>query len=204
MNITKPYEIDAAGEKWSKIPIDEATKKFLQEYGASVFKEGGKWRTKYAHDWLDNYGQNDWDKRTVYLQDKNKTVWEATLHIANSADGRKILYDIDPIKMTEGAGKQAPTTVNESLPQSTNNVKTQYSLTDTESKRLSKGQQDYFKDSKVRDENGNLKVMYHGSQDAGFHTFEGNRSDDGISFFFVDRNDVAASYPEQDWRYTGQ
>ena len=48
LNITKPYEIDASGEKWSKIPIDEATKQFLQEYGASVFKEGGKWRTTPA------------------------------------------------------------------------------------------------------------------------------------------------------------
>lgn len=48
LNITKPYEIDAAGEKWSKVPIDEATKQFLQEYGAGVFKEGGKWRTTPA------------------------------------------------------------------------------------------------------------------------------------------------------------
>ena len=48
VNITKPYEIDATGEKWSKIPIDAATKKFLEEYGASVFKEGGKWRTTSA------------------------------------------------------------------------------------------------------------------------------------------------------------
>ena len=48
VNITKPYEIDAKGEKWSKIPIDDATKDFLQEYGASVFKEGGKWRTSPA------------------------------------------------------------------------------------------------------------------------------------------------------------
>lgn len=48
VNITKPYEIDAKGEKWSKIPIDGATKKFLQEYGSSVFKEDGKWRTSPA------------------------------------------------------------------------------------------------------------------------------------------------------------
>ncbi len=70
----------------------------------------------------------------------------------------------------------------------------QYSLSDSDGKQLSKGQQEYFKNSKMRDENGNLKVMYHGSQDAGFHEFNGNRSDDGISFFFVDRNDVASSY----------
>ncbi len=46
----------------------------------------------------------------------------------------------------------------------------------------------------MRDDEGNLKVMYHGSQDAGFHVFSADRSDDGISFFFTDRNDVASSY----------
>lgn len=69
-----------------------------------------------------------------------------------------------------------------------------YSLSDSDGKKLSKEQQEYFKDSKMRDENGNLKVMYHGSQDAGFHVFDARMSDDDTSFFFVDRNDVAASY----------
>lgn len=71
---------------------------------------------------------------------------------------------------------------------------TKYSLSDSDGKKLTKQQQEYFKDSKMRDEQGNLKVMYHGSQDAGFHVFDGKFSDDDISFFFVDRNDVAASY----------
>ena len=69
-----------------------------------------------------------------------------------------------------------------------------YSISDSDGKELTKEQQEYFKDSKMRDENGNLKVMYHGSQDAGFHVFNAEMSDDGTSFFFVDRNDVAASY----------
>ena len=75
---------------------------------------------------------------------------------------------------------------------------TKYSISatasDSDGKKLTKEQQEYFKDSKMRDENGNLKVMYHGSQDAGFHVFDSSMSDDGTSFFFVDRNDVAASY----------
>ena len=71
---------------------------------------------------------------------------------------------------------------------------TKWSLTDNDGKELSKGQQDYFKDSKMRDDDGNLMVMYHGSQDAGFHEFNSQFSDDDTSFFFVDRNDVAASY----------
>lgn len=81
---------------------------------------------------------------------------------------------------------------------------TKYSLSDSDGKQLSKGQQEYFKDSKVRDEDGNLKVMYHGSQDAGFHTFDPSMSDDDTSLFFVDRNDVAASYSGTTETYEAQ
>ncbi len=69
-----------------------------------------------------------------------------------------------------------------------------YSLSDSDGKKLTKEQSEYFKNSKMRDEDGNLKVMYHGSQDAGFHTFDPRFSDDDTSFFFVDRNDVATTY----------
>ena len=44
-----------------------------------------------------------------------------------------------------------------------------YSLSDSDGNTLTNEQQNYFKDSKMRDENGSLKVMYHGSQNAGFH-----------------------------------
>lgn len=69
-----------------------------------------------------------------------------------------------------------------------------YSLSDSDGKQLTKEQQEYFKDSKMRDDNGNLMVMYHGSQDAGFHVFDAKMSDDDTSFFFVDRNEVATTY----------
>ena len=61
-------------------------------------KHKGDAPARYPHGWLDNNGKNDWAKWTTYIQDKENTVWEATLHIATSADGEKILYDIDPIK----------------------------------------------------------------------------------------------------------
>ena len=69
-----------------------------------------------------------------------------------------------------------------------------YSISDNSGRQLTTEQREYFKDSKMRDDNGNLMVMYHGSQDAGFHVFDAKMSDDDTSFFFVDRNDVAASY----------
>lgn len=71
---------------------------------------------------------------------------------------------------------------------------TKYSVSDSSGKELTTEQQEYFKDSKMRNDNGDLMVMYHGSQDAGFHVFDAKMSDDDTSFFFVDRNDVAATY----------
>jgi len=43
-------------------------------------------------------GKNDWQYWTTYIQDKNNTVWKATLNVAESANGVKYLYDINPIK----------------------------------------------------------------------------------------------------------
>ena len=47
-----------------------------------------------------------------------------------------------------------------------------YSDRDTLGNSLSKEQVDFFKDSKVRDENGNLMVMYHGTPNGNFNTFQ--------------------------------
>ena len=58
----------------------------------------GQKKAGYPHDWLDNNGKNDWQYWTTYIQDKNNTVWKATLNVAESANGVKYLYDIDPIE----------------------------------------------------------------------------------------------------------
>ena len=69
---------------------------------------------------------------------------------------------------------------------------------DSEGRELSKQQQEYFKDSKVVDENGNLKVMYHGTETPGFTTFNpSNRkgySDNYNAIFLTDNKDVADTY----------
>lgn len=69
-----------------------------------------------------------------------------------------------------------------------------FSLTDSDGKQLSEEQQNYFKDSKVRDDNGNLKVMYHGTEKGGFHKFNPGYSNDGRSLFFTDSPSVAKAY----------
>ncbi len=81
-----------------------------------------------THDWLDNNGKNDWEYWTVYIQDKNNAVWKATLNVANSQDGRKILYDIDPIKKVEGSVKSVPTATKYSISRSEENVNSDFSI----------------------------------------------------------------------------
>mgnify|MGYP006967117595 CR=1 FL=1 len=62
-----------------------------------------------------------------------------------------------------------------------------YSLSDSSGRKLSMEQQDYFKDSKVRDEEGNLKVMYHGTPNGNFTVFK-----DGT--YFTDNKEYADRY----------
>lgn len=55
-----------------------------------------------------------------------------------------------------------------------NDILKQDRNTDSEGNKLTKEQQEYFKDSKVRDERGNLKVMYH-QTGADFTVFNSNK-----------------------------
>lgn len=74
-----------------------------------------------------------------------------------------------------------------------------YSLPDTDStgRKLSEGQQDYFAESKIRDSNGNLKVMYHGSQES-FEAFDKKKAKSngyyGRGFYFSDSESHAGQY----------
>lgn len=62
--------------------------------------------------------------------------------------------------------------VNTNISEKNRNDTKKFSERDSEGNTLSKGQQEYFKDSKVRDVDGNLKVMYHGSPNAVFTVFK--------------------------------
>ena len=79
----------------------------------------------YPHGWLDNYGKNDWEYWITYLQDKENTIWEATLNVATSANGEKILYDINPIKKVERSVKSDTIPTNSIISQTDDFVNTQ-------------------------------------------------------------------------------
>ena len=62
-----------------------------------------------------------------------------------------------------------------------------YSLSDSRGRQLTNEQAEYFKDSKVRDENGNLMVVYHGTPNGDFTQFK-----DGT--YFTDNKEYADRY----------
>lgn len=73
---------------------------------------------------------------------------------------------------------------------------TKYSL-DNQGRELSKGQIEYFKDSKVRDEKGNLLTVYHGTPNGGFNIYDtgmlGNTSgasDTSLGFHLTDNKEL--------------
>ena len=69
----------------------------------------------------------------------------------------------------------------------------QYSLKeDSEGKELTEDQAEFFKNSVVKDAEGRLIRVYHGTKNGGFTVF--NKADDGISYFFTDNKEVAESY----------
>lgn len=70
-------------------------------------------------------------------------------------------------------------------------------VTDSEGRTLTKQQQEYFKDSKVRDENGNLQVVYHGTNNFGFTEFKRNVN------YYTSREDIANTYTGNNGIYRG-
>ena len=146
--------------------------------------------------------------RGKVLLDIGGSKYEASVLVGYTAMHDMVLYDVQDLKPTDFSVKekkaQPKLAGNESytrktvvpsensVPQVSSDVK--LSISDSDGRQLTPEQSEFFKDSKMRDADGNLIVMYHGSQDAGFHTFDASKSDDDISLFFVDRNEVAASY----------
>lgn len=74
-----------------------------------------------------------------------------------------------PIKADYGMGASST----ENVARLPKNVKGKFSLTtDSDGRQLSKEQAEYFKNSKVVDENGNLLVMYHGTPNGDYSVFK--------------------------------
>lgn len=109
---------------------------------------------------------NDLSVQTMYAGKKNRSL-------ATTPSGENSLsHTPEALSGTTSTNNvsQSDTNVNNNSMQD----KPKYSLKDSDGNELSKQQQEYFKDSKVRDENGNLLVMYHGTPN-NFTVFKNNK-----------------------------
>lgn len=86
---------------------------------------------------------------------------------------------------------------NDRIPQNPKSVKSDFSLKDNEGNTLTETQAEFFKDSKVRDENGNLLVMYQGASED-FTVFDRKKSSYanlyGRGFYFTKSEKHASQY----------
>ena len=87
-------------QKHIKNKIKQETITLVDEL-VSTSTYDSKKKPLYSHGWLDNHGKNDWEYWVTYVQDKENTIWKATLNVATTTNGEKILYDINPIKKVE-------------------------------------------------------------------------------------------------------
>lgn len=90
------------------------------------------------------------------------------------------------------------------ISQNTENTTKKYSIdVDSDGRKLSEGQKAYFKDSKVRDDDGRLLVMYHGSNSEFtiFDISKGGKSNSnaGVGFWFTETNEGASNFAENIW-----
>lgn len=84
-----------------------------------------------------------------------------------------------------------------------------YSLKDSEGRTLTQEQQEFFRDSKIRDKNGNLLVVYHGTLANEITRFDPKRvgerfSYDERGFFFISNKKIARDYATSDFDNTKQ
>lgn len=151
--------------------------------------------------------------------EKETTPYRVTINVKERSDGefvysfsaerqnersstRRTLHADDTQSARGGESNAQPSV--DSIRQSNDNSqekssdKVQSSMRDSAGRELTEAQQEYFKDSKVRDADGKLKLVYHGSA-AIFTKFSAdfmsqNGSSEGQGFYFTDYKPMAQGY----------
>ena len=147
-----------------------------------LLAENGEWREnvkpKHSKDAQNGWYRYDTQFAVPILNAKKTidhyTVYGGTLLIRNDADGKSYLYDLLDVEKKKVISKTSfsaethsevtsPKPSGISILTDGENVKPKFSLkaTDSTGRKLSEQQQEYFKDSKVRDAEGRLMPLYH-------------------------------------------
>lgn len=153
-----------------------------------------------------NLARDGWNYRTAYFRDFDGKYYKLKLSVA--IDGTvESIYNVGSITEKHLSGEsrltpqRATSVSNNSISKAGENVNKKYALsskTDSEGRILSAEQQKYFAESKVKDDNGNLQVVYHGTNNE-FFTFDKDRVGQGTDqfgagYYFTTSKDGAERY----------
>ena len=152
----------------------------------------------------DNYVRNLLQKRAERveyikkdLSQVNHQLHESLAIFNERTNGRSTTNN----NISQTSGNVNPSGKNSSRTSIDDNKRYSLSRKDSEGKVLSQGQRDFFKDSKVRDKEGNLLVAYHGSPNV-FDEFDLSRAGEntgsmwGDGIYLTTNENVAVAYTE--------
>lgn len=142
-----------------------------------------------------------WDNYSGFLLEEADKKRADGIIIDDGLSKMIVVFDSNQIKSSEAVtydnkGNVIP--LSERFNNQQNDIR--YSLKEnSEGKQLSEGQRAFFKDSKVVDEQGRLLVVYHGTKDGNFYTFEYDKNrqtgtDYGKAFYFTTNLKNAKGY----------
>lgn len=142
-----------------------------------------------------------WDSYNAYfLEEADKRSSDGII-IDDGSTKMTVVFEPNQIKSAEAityndAGKVVP--LSSRFNSATNDMRYALAENDSDGAALSQEQREYFKNSKVIDENGRLRVTYHGSPNS-FYTFDrgriGKGNDQfGAGFYFATSEEASRSY----------
>ena len=156
--LNNPFVVDAEGHNWNDITYYENISEKMKE-----FYPHGLWRRGTTRS-IAKYAYNQGFDSVVFKNIIDNGSGGRTT--AGVADNIVVVFDNKMVKSADTVtydndGKVIPPS--ERFTDKTDIRYSKSTSVDSEGNELTNEQQEYFKDSKVRDEDGNLLVVYHGS-----------------------------------------
>lgn len=206
---------DSIGWTTAQQQVDRWSEDYAEGYRIEYDQDIPKFLNKYGKQWGAKVGQialpgSDYAmlKDEIRQGEEDIAEWEAELAEAETDSQREFIqsqidYIRNEIKSLQAGGKVWSMPITDAMRQSVlYEGQPRYSIDDEDSsyQKLTPQQQEYFKDSKIRDPFGRLKRMYHGTSSAGFTVFDIAGSNFGLfgqGAYFTDDPNVAESYQKK-------
>ena len=185
-----------------------------QEYTANYDKKKLDNNNGYES-WTDSYElAKAYGDKVYYIDVPTSQISQSIIDEDSSSEtygDRNLIYENDkPVGIKGKSGKEYMLYTDHDNYKSIqyNKVNSNVTSKDNKGRQLTKEQQDFFKDSKAKDEKGNLMVMYHGTPNGGFTKFDYSKrgtatdvhgvGDYGKGFYFTPVKAGAESYTSSD------